>query len=189
MGRLIVSTQMTADAVMDQIQGWFDPALESELWGLDQLRAADALLLGRETYEFFSSVWPKQADDDHGYAERINCLPKYVASRTLSGPLDWNARLIEGDLANTVAELKRSSVGNLVSYGCGELAHSLAQAGLIDEIRFWLHPVLWGEGLRPLVGGRLALRLRLMGATTFSSGVVLLSYQPNTAEAGVGGAD
>jgi dihydrofolate reductase len=189
MGRLIVSAQMTADAVMDQNREWFDPALESELAGLDQLRAADALVLGCETYEFFSTVWPKQADDGHGHAERINRLPKYVASRTLSGPLDGNARLIDGDLADTVAELKRSSVGNLISYGCGELAHSLAQAGLIDEIRFWLHPVLWGEGLRPLVRGRSALRLRLVGATTFSSGVVLLSYQPISAEAGVGGAD
>ncbi len=84
---------------MDQNREWFDPARESELHGLDQLRAADALVLGRETYEFFSSVWPKQTDSGHGFAERINRMPKHVASRTLSGPLDWNARLIGGDLA------------------------------------------------------------------------------------------
>ena len=177
---------MTADAVMDHNREWFDPARESELHGLDQLRAADALLLGRETYEFFSSVWPKQTDAGHGFAELINRLPKHVASRTLSGPLDWNARLIDGDLAGTVAELKRASVGNLLSYGCGELAHSLAEAGLVDEIRFWFHPVLWGEGLRPLAGGRPPIRLRLIGATTFSTGVVLVSYQPTSVAVAAG---
>jgi hypothetical protein len=71
MGRLIVSAQMTADAVMDQIGEWFDPTGESELYGLDQLRAADALLLGRETYVFFSSVWPQQADGEGGFADVV----------------------------------------------------------------------------------------------------------------------
>jgi dihydrofolate reductase len=184
MGRLIVSAQMTADAVMDHNGEWFDPARESELHGLDQLRAADALLLGRETYEFFSSVWPTLTDDGRGFAERINRLPKHVASRTLSGPLEWNARLIDGGLTDTVAELKRASPGNLLSYGCGELAHSLVQAGLVDEVRFWLYPVVWGDGLRPLVGGRAPIRLRLIGATTFSCGVVLVSYQPIGSAAG-----
>jgi dihydrofolate reductase len=169
---------MTADAVMDHNREWFDPGRESELHGLDQLRAADALLLGRETYEFFSSIWPTLADDGQGFAKRINRLPKHVASRTLRGSLDWNARLIDGELAEAVTELKRGSPGNLLSYGCGELAHSLAQVGLVDEIRFWLHPVVWGEGLRPLIGGRAPIRLRLIGATTFSCGVVLVSYQP-----------
>jgi dihydrofolate reductase len=131
-------------------------------------------------------VWPTQADPGRGFAERINRMPKHVASRTLSGPLAWNARLIDGDLAGTVAELKPASAGNLLSYGCGELAHSLAEAGLVDEIRFWLHPVLWGEGLRPLGGGRPPIRLRLIAATTFSSGVVLVSYQPTSVAAAAG---
>jgi dihydrofolate reductase len=178
MGRLIVSAQMTTDAVMDQNEGWFDPAREAEHYGLDQLRAADALLLGRETYEFFSSVWPKMTGDPGSFAERINSIPKFVASRTLNGPLTWNASLIQSDVTERVAELKRQYPGNLLSYGCGELAHYLASHGLVDEVRFWLHPVVWGDGLRPFHAGKPPVRMRLIGATTFSSGVVLLSYEP-----------
>jgi dihydrofolate reductase len=178
MGRLIVSAQMTADAVMDQNDGWFDPTLEPEQYGMDQLRAADALLLGRETYEFFSSVWPQMTGDPGGFAEQMNSIPKFVVSRTLQGPLTWNASLLQGDTAERVAELKRQHPGNLLSYGCGQLAHHLASHGLVDEIRFWLHPVVWGDGLRPLHAGEPPIRMRLIGATTFSSGVVLLSYQP-----------
>jgi dihydrofolate reductase len=177
-GRLIVSAQMTADGVMDQNDGWFDPTLESEQYGVDQLRAADALLLGRETYEFFSTVWPRMTGDPGGFAERMNSLPKFVASRTLDGPLTWNATLIQGDVAERVAELKRQYPGNLLSYGCGELARYLADHGLVDEVRFWLHPVVWGGGLRPFQAGKPPVRMRLVGATTFSCGVVLLSYQP-----------
>ncbi|MFB9837670.1 dihydrofolate reductase family protein [Actinoallomurus acaciae] len=178
MGRLIVSAQMTADAVMDQNNQWFDPELESEQYGADQLRAADALLLGRETYEVFSSVWPKMTGEPGGLADRINSLPKHVASRTLQGPLTWNSTLIKGDVLERVAELKRELPGTLLSYGFGELAHHLAGHGLIDEVRFWLHPVVWGEGLRPIQDGRSPVRMRLIGATTFSSGVVLLCYRP-----------
>jgi dihydrofolate reductase len=178
MGRLIVSAQMTADAVMDQLESWFDPTRESETYGLDQLRAADALLLGRETYEHFSTVWPKMDGDPGGYADLVNGIAKFVVSRTLREPLTWNATLVHGDIATSVAELKRQHTGNLLSYGFGELAHYLARHGLIDEVRFWLHPVVWGDGLRPSRGGMPPVRMRLIGATTFSSGVVRLSYQP-----------
>lgn len=178
MGRLIVSAQMTADAVMDQNDRWFDPQRDSEHYGADQLRAADALLLGRETYEFFSTVWPKMTGDPGGFADRINSMPKYVASRTIEEPLPWNASLIKGDVAERVGELKRRLPGNLLSYGFGELAHHLAGHGLIDEVRLWLHPVLWGDGLRPIKDGRTPVRMRLVGATTFSSGVVCVSYEP-----------
>lgn len=178
MGRLIVSAQMTADAVMDHNDQWFDPERESEQYGADQLRAADALLLGRETYEFFSSVWPKMTGDPGGFADRMNSLPKFVASRTIQEPLTWNASLLKGDVVERVAELKQQLSGNLLSYGFGELAHHLAGHGMVDEVRFWLHPVIWGDGLRPLQDGRPPVRMRLIGATTFSSGVVLLSYQP-----------
>jgi dihydrofolate reductase len=169
---------MTADAVMDQLEGWFDPTRESETYGLDQLRAADALLLGRETYEFFSTFWPTSTGEPGGYADLVNSIPKFVVSRTLREPLIWNATLVDGDVAESVADLKRQHTGNLLSYGFGELAHYLAGHGLIDEVGIWLHPVFWGDGLRPLQGGMPPVRFRLIGATTFSSGVVHLSYQP-----------
>ena len=175
MGRLIVSAQMTMDSVMDQIEGWFDPESESERDGVDELRAADALVLGRETYEHFAAHWPTQTGV---YADVVNPLPKHVASRTLAEPLTWNARLLDPDVAKAVASLKARHEGNLISYGCGALANHLARHGLVDEVRFWLHPVVWGDGVRPFHAGALPLRLRLIAAKTFASGVVQLSYEP-----------
>jgi dihydrofolate reductase len=175
MGRLIVSAQMTLDSVMDQNENWFDPELESELHGVEELRAADAVVLGRETYEFLSSYWPKQ---EGMYAELVNPIQKFVASRTIEEPLTWNARLLGAEPAEDLAALKEEYPGTLLSYGCGELANYLARRGLVDEVRFWLHPVVWGDGVRPFHAGKLPMRLRLIGAMTFSSGVVRLSYQP-----------
>jgi dihydrofolate reductase len=175
MGRLIVSAQMTVDSVMDHNEGWFDPTLESERLGTEHLRAAEALLLGREGYEFLSTYWPQQ---DGVLADLVNAIPKHVASRTLEEPLRWNSQLLGRDTAEAVAALKADLSGDLLSYGCGELANHLAHRGLVDEVRFWLHPVVWGDGVRPFGAGELPIKLRLIGATTFSCGVVLLSYQP-----------
>ena len=177
MGRLIVSAQMTMDAVMDQNEGWFDPQSESELQGMEELRAADALVLGRGTFEFFSSFWPNQQS---GYADLVNSIEKFVASRTLTEPLGWNAQLLD-DVADAVAALKQERPGNLLSYGCGELANHLARHGLVDEVRFWLHPVVWGDGVRPFHAGELPVRMRLISATPFASGVVRLAYEPQLA--------
>lgn len=175
MGRLIVSAQMTMDCVMDQLEGWFDEQGDVEQHGVEELRAADAVLLGRETYEHLSKAWPSGAGP---YAELINAMPKYVASTTLTGPLTWNARLLGPDTADAVAALKAEHAGSLISYGCGALANFLARRGLVDEVRFWLHPVVWGDGTRPFRPGRLPIRMRLITATPYGSGVVKLSYQP-----------
>lgn len=79
----------------------------------------------------------------------MNPIPKFVASRTLEEPLTWNARLLGPDLAGAVAALRSQHPGHLLSYGCVELANYLARRGLVDEVRFWLHPVVWGDGVRP----------------------------------------
>jgi dihydrofolate reductase len=179
MGRLIVSAQMTMDSVMDQLEGWFDAERESEQHGVEQLRAADALVLGRETYEGLSAFWPTQ---EGAYAELVNPIRKYVASRTIQEPLTWNSQLLGSDPAEDVAALKERHAGNLISYlisyGCGELANYLARHGLVDEVRFWLHLVVWGDGVRPFHAGKLPMRLRFIAATPYTSGVVKLSYQP-----------
>ena len=175
MGRLIVSAQMTMDAVMDQVEGWFDPEGASEAHGVEELRAASALVLGRETYEFLSAYWPGR---EGTYAELVNPIPKFVASRTLREPLTWNARLLGPDVPEAVTALKAELPGHLLSYGCGALANDLARHGLVDEVRFWLHPVVWGDGVRPFHAGDLPVRLRLIAATTFSAGVVRLAYAP-----------
>jgi dihydrofolate reductase len=175
MGRLIVSAQVTLDGVMDQLEGWFDPGNRSAEHGLEQLRAADAVILGRETYEFLSDYWPRA---EGAYADLMNPIPKHVASRTLEEPLTWNSRLLGPDVAGAVAALKAERPGQLVSYGCGDLANHLARRGLVDEVRLWLHPVVWGQGVRAFHAGELPVRMSLIGATTYESGVVRLSYQP-----------
>jgi dihydrofolate reductase len=174
MGRLIVSAHMTTDMVIDPMEEWFKPDL-AVADGLAQLSAADAIILGRETYEKLAEFWPKSNDE---WAELINPMPKHVASRTLKEPLTWNAQLIGADLAGGVAALKKRYSGDLILYGIGELANYLAHQNLVDEVRFWLHPWIWGEGVRPFHAGELPLRLRLISATTYASGMVRLAYQP-----------
>ena len=174
MGRLIVSAQTTVDCVMDPIEGWFDATLEKGD-GVAQLRAADALILGRQTYEQLAEYGPKSND---AYAKLINPMPKYVASRTIKEPLVWNSQLLGPDLAKDVAALKDRLSGDVILYGCGELANDLARYGLVDEVRFWLHPYVWGDGVRPFHAGELPIRLRLISATTYASGIVRLTYQP-----------
>src|SRR5206468_1185509 len=114
--------------------------------------------------------------DDTGFAERVNSIPKYVASRTLKEPLEWNASLIKGDLGDGVASLKRQHRGNLISFGCGELAYELVTHGLADEIHFWVNPAVWGSGDRAFHGRQ--VRLQLIATTAFDSGVTLLCYRP-----------
>jgi dihydrofolate reductase len=175
MGRLIVSVQTTADGVMDQIEGWFDERDDVKEHGIEELRAADAALLGRETFEHFADFWPSATGT---YADLVNRLPKYVASRTLSGDQPWNATLLGEDTVAEVAALKERTDGTLISYGCGELASTLAHAGLVDEVRMYLAPVVWGDGLRPFQAGELPVRLRLISSASYPTGVVRLSYQP-----------
>ena len=174
MGRLIVSANMTTDMVIDPLEGWFQPS-QAMADGLAQLRAADALILGRKTYEKLAEFWPKSDDE---WAELINPMPKHVASRTLEEPLTWNSQLLAADLAGDVAALKKRYSGDLVLYGIGELANYLARQDLVDEVRFWLHPYIWGEGVRPFDAGELPIRLHLISVTTYASGVVRLAYQP-----------
>jgi dihydrofolate reductase len=176
MGKLIISTHITVDGVIGPDPGaWGIFEGEGERFKYDQLLAADAMLLGRKVYEGLASYWPT-ATDDTGFAERTNSIPKYVASRTLEGPLDWNASLITGDLAEGVAGLKRQHRGNLISFGCGELAFELVRHGLVDEVHFWVDPAVWGSGDRAFHGRQ--VRLQLISTTVFDSGVALLCYRP-----------
>lgn len=176
---------MTLDGViapLDFTAGFYGGE-DREHYVRDVLFEADALLLGRATYEVFATVWPKRtADDDspgsEGYIDRINWMPKYVASTTLQAPLTWNnSTLITGDVVQAVAALKQQAGQNLLMYGCGPLAHTLLQHGLMDEFRFHVYPVVAGSGTRLFGDGNTA-RLRLVGSTPLSSGVVVYTYQP-----------
>jgi dihydrofolate reductase len=173
MGRLIVSTQMTLDGVID-VGEWFVADGEHDRAGKDQLGRASAVLVGRKTYEGLAAYWSPLKDE---WANLINPLPKYVASRTLHAPLEWNSILLEGDAADAVSSLKAELPSDLLMYGCGELARTLLAATLVDELRFWVHPAMWGSGERPLQG-QAENRLRLLGSEAFDSGVTLLRYAP-----------
>ena len=155
MARLIVSTQMTLDGVMDPMGDWFTPEGAHDHDGRDQLAAADALLLGRPTFEGLRGHWEHETGPK--YADRINAIPKHVAMRSSSGSVGWNGTCLEGDLEDAVRRLKDESTGMVLSYGCGALAYELATRDLVDEFRFWVHPWVQGDGLRPFLGQEVPL--------------------------------
>ena len=180
MGRLVINNAMTVNGAFEapSPDEWLVLDSDSNNVSLEQFLVADAMVLGRKTYEGLAAVWPQLADDPalRVFADRLNSMPKYVASRTLRGPLAWNATLLEGDLAESIVALKDRH-GLLVVSGAGELAHALTTLGVVDEFWFWVSPSLWPAGPR-IFGGVGPVRLELIGSTTFGSGVVRLAYRP-----------
>ena len=182
LGRLVINNAMTVngafEAPVPEPDGWLVLDADSNQVSLEQFLVADAMVLGRKTYEGLAAVWPRLADDPALglFADRLNSMPKYVASRTLREPLAWNATLLEGDLADSVAAIKQRH-GLLVVSGAGELAHALTTLGLVDEFWFWVSPSLWPAGPR-IFDGVGPVRLELIGSTTFGAGVVRLAYRP-----------
>jgi dihydrofolate reductase len=134
----------------------------------------DALLMGRKTYEGFAKIWPTRSGE---MADRINSMPKYVASRTQREPLQWNATLMKGDVAQEIEKLKKQPGKALLQYGVGELTHAMLEHGLVDELRLLVFPFTFGEGQR--IFDQMGVNtLKLLDTKTFSSGVVALHYEP-----------
>jgi len=183
MGKLIVHNAVTINGAFESPapDTWFVLDDDSGDASLEQFQLADAMVLGRKTYEGLAAVWPQLVGDPGfgRYAERFNEMPKYVASRTLTEPLEWNATLIKGDLDQAVPALKAEHRGNLIVSGCGELAHTLTQGGFVDEFWFWVHPHIWATGPR-IFDGVGPVRLELVASTPFQSGVLWLRYRPVT---------
>ena len=184
MRRLIVTVYSSLDGVIDgdgnaAIEKWQLPFADEEFERrtLQQLQSCDALLLGRKTYQGFAQTWPALAGDN-GIADRLNSLPKYVASTTLAEPLGWNATLLQGSVPGAVADLKRTSGADILLYGCGSLADTLVRYGLVDEVQVWAHPVVVGPGIRLFHDPAQLTSLQLTGTSPLKSGVVILSYQP-----------
>jgi dihydrofolate reductase len=178
MRKVIVSTMISIDAVMENPQNWTFDYMKDDLitYVSEQLFASDALIMGRETYVGFAEAWSSRAGADP-FADRMNSLPKYVASRTLKEPLTWNATLLK-DIPAEVAALKQQSGQNILQYGIGELTQTLMQHGLVDEIRLLVFPVAVGNGQRILE--KIAQTpMKLLEARPFSTGVVALHYQPS----------
>ena len=176
MRKVVESTFVTLDGVIENPQHWSPPYWDEEhtAYAAKLLRSADALLLGRATYEGFAQAWPARSGDD--YTDRINAMPKYVASRTLEDAT-WNATIIDGDVAEEVGRLKAEEGGDLLKFGTGELDRTLLEHGLVDEFHFWLFPVLVGSGKR-LIDGIDVTHLQLVESTRFASGIVVNTYTP-----------
>jgi dihydrofolate reductase len=175
MRKLVESTFVTLDGVITNPQDWSPPYWDGEhaAYANKLLLAADALLLGRATYEVFAQAWPSRSGDE--IADRINSLPKFVASTTLR-EATWNATILGGDVADEVRKLKEQPGENILKYGTGELDRTLIQHNLIDEFHFWMFPVVAGSGGRLLDGVVKATHLELSNTTRFASGIVVLTY-------------
>jgi dihydrofolate reductase len=167
---------VSLDGVVESPEKWSFPFWgdETQKFKVDELRATDALLLGRVTYDGFAAAWPGRKGD--AFADRFNSMPKFVASRTLK-KLEWNnSHLIKGDLAAEVAKLKQQPGQDIVIHGSPGLIRSLLPHDLIDEFRLLVYPLVLGRGKRLFDGGTQA-NLNLAESTAFSKGVVKLVYR------------
>jgi dihydrofolate reductase len=187
MRKIIESTFVSLDGVIDDTQPSTASRAEPQNWGHpywdDQhaayaqklLDSADAMLLGRVTYEGFAEAWSAQSGPA---ADQMNSMPKYVASRTLT-ETTWNATLIVGDVAEQVAKLKEQPGQNILKSGTGELDRTLVQHGLVDEFHFWYFPVIVGAGKRLFEGaGFDTTHLKLADLQRFDSGIAVHVYVP-----------
>lgn len=183
MRKLIEATHVSLGGEVGAIE-WAFPYLDDEHRSyVDNLLAsADALLLGRRTYEGLSAAYPGMEATAEGafldYVRRINSLPKYVVTRS-SSDLDWNAQPLQGDVVETIRALKAQPGGNLVKFGTGPLDVLLLEHLLVDEYHFWLTPVAVPATVQPLFEGmKNAPALELREVRPFRSGVVALRYAP-----------
>jgi dihydrofolate reductase len=192
MSRLIVINNITLDGVMQAPGrpdedtrdgfahgGWAAPYGDEVMGRVmgERMARPGALLLGRRTYEDFASFWPKQTDNP--FTPVLNERVKYVVSTTLREPLPWsNSKLLRGDAAQAVAELKEQGDDDLAVLGSGELIRSLLQHDLIDEYVLTIHPLVLGAGRRLFPDDGTTARLRLVESTPTTTGVLIATYQP-----------
>ena len=184
MSKVVVTTFLSLDGVMEDPGG--SEGYEHGGWQLEYIdedagryvsetyAAAGALLLGRVTYQAFAEAWPSVKDE---FADKINNMPKFVASRTLQ-EAEWNATLLRGDVAEEVARLKQQPGGTLLVPGSGQLVETLRQHNLVDEYELWVHPVVLGSGKRLFKDGSDMTALKLVNTRTTGKGVIILTYQP-----------
>jgi dihydrofolate reductase len=180
MRKLVVTENITLDGVIDMTGGWFDPLNEdvdqSDITAAttEHQEAADALLVGRNTFEIFREFWPKQTDDPTGVSDYLNAVAKYVVSSTLEEPGWENSTVLRGPVVDEVRALKEGPGRDIVATGSIQLVHALIGEGLVDEYRLFVFPVVVGGGARLFESAD--LELRLLETRPFVSGAVLLRY-------------
>jgi dihydrofolate reductase len=192
MRKVIVDEWMTLDGVAQapgeknedttggfQYGGWHMDYVDETFmnWMLANLNEAGGFLLGRRTYEAFAGHWPNASEEEQPVAEPLNTTPKYVASRTLSEPLEWqNSILLRGDLRRAVAALKGKNGGDLHVIGSTDLVQTLIEDDLVDEFRLIIDPIVVGGGKRIFHDDGALRRLRLVDSEVTSKGSVIARY-------------
>jgi dihydrofolate reductase len=185
MAKLIVSEFVSLNGIMEAPggepthphSGWtFESIYGEDHYGykLAEAEEAGSLLLGRKTYEGFSAAWPER---DGPFADKLNSMPKYVVSSMLTDPEWENTAVLSGDPVTAVGELKETAPGPILLNGSAQLAHALTEAGLVDEFRTMVHPVLVADGLRMFPDPAAMLKLKLKQTIAYDSGVALLIYE------------
>jgi dihydrofolate reductase len=182
MRKIIVEVEVSIDGCIggenagfwQQVFPFHTPDVQNYLDAI--LFEPDALLMGATTYKFFSALWPLR---DGAQAERMNSMPKYVASRSLKDPLEWNASLLKGSPAEEIRKLKAQAGKDLLQYGVGELTRTMLEHRLVDEFRILVFPFTYGQG--PRIFDQMGVNvMKLLETATFSSGAVALRYEPQS---------
>ena len=190
MGRIVVSEFVSLDGVMEdpggaegtRHAGWtfrFERGPEGDRFKLDEVLDAEALLLGRVTYEGFAAAWPTM-EDPVGFADKMNAMPKFVVSSTLEDrDATWqNSTVVRGDPVAGIIGLRDDHEGDLLVAGSATLVHLLVANGLVDELRLMVFPIVLGSGKRLFGDVRDAASFSLAGVQTVGDGVVVLTYHP-----------
>ena len=175
--KVVASVYVTLDGYIDEPGEWSFPfwSEQAAQFKARELFASDALLLGRLTYEGFAAAWPTMEAGEFG--EKMNSVPKYVASRTLDSAT-WNAAIIKGDVAEKVRALKQDDGGDLLIAGSGQLIDFLTGHDLIDEYRLMIHPIVLGTGTKRLFTAVPRRTFTLVDSVNFPTGVVVQTYHP-----------
>jgi dihydrofolate reductase len=193
-GRIVVTEFVSLDGVMEdpggsedfKHGGWsfeFSRGEEGDRFKLDETLQAEALLLGRVTYEGFAEAWPTRSGE---FADKFNRMPKYVVSSTLDEPKWNNTTVLKDDVGEAVSNLRQEVNGDIVVHGSAQLVQSLLERDLVDELRLMVFPVVLGSGKRVFGSTRDKKPLRLVDSNTVGDGVAILIYEPRADSKGSG---
>ena len=186
MGRIVVTEYISVDGVVEapsgtetfERVGWtddFSRGSEGDAFKIEETMASDALLLGRVTYDTFAPVWPHVEGE---FADKFNTMPKYVVSSTLESPEWSNTTVLSGDVVEEVTKLKQQYERDIVVHGSAQLAQTLIEHDLVDELRLMVYPVVVGAGKRLFAETSQKKNLRLVETKTFNDGIHVLVFQP-----------
>lgn len=187
MGSIVVTEFVSLDGVMEapgggegyEHAGWtFEVSRgeEGDQFKLEEALNAEALLLGRVTYEGFAAAWPSMQGE---FADKFNAMPKYVISSTLKDPTWNNSSVLDGDVVEEVAALRNQPGGDIVVHGSAQLVQTLVKNDLVDELRLMVFPVLLGSGRRLFDETSAKKSLRLTDSKMVGDGIAILTYRPS----------